>query len=46
MDPGHTVGIGTDPDRITNFMILILLFSSVAFKMPTKNKFFKSVPFH
>jgi hypothetical protein len=33
---------GTDPDpriRTTDFRIRILLFSSMAFKMPTKNRF-------
>jgi hypothetical protein len=42
VEPWHS---GPDPDpriRTTDLRIRILLFSSVAFKMPTKNKFFQS----
>ena len=43
VDPWH---IGTDPDpriQITDLWIRMLLFSQVADKMPTKNKFFSKV---
>ncbi len=46
VDPCH---FGTDPHpdpqiRTSDFRIRILLFSSLAFKMPTKNKFFAYYP--